>query len=118
MIFSSVDLPHPDGPSRHRISPGATSKLTSRRTCVVSKDLEMWLTWSRGGRITYAAPGAGRRWQNVEWHTTRLSLFGRVLSKLTYVAHPDAFDDHDANGADEHQDGAHRQCLTVVKRTG
>ena len=49
---SSVDLPHPEGPTRTRNSPSATSRSTACSTCVVPNALST-------ARISIAAMGSG-----------------------------------------------------------
>src|SRR5689334_21434879 len=46
IIFSVVDLPHPDGPTRQTTSPGATSRSSSC-TATVPSEYRLPTPWSR-----------------------------------------------------------------------
>src|SRR6187455_3132550 len=50
---SSVDLPHPDGPTKTTNSPSGTSRLASRITSTASKAFERPFSWrlAMGSRV-------------------------------------------------------------------
>jgi len=44
MMFNSVDLPQPEGPTNTKNSPCSKSMSMSRKTCAPPNDLLTWLT--------------------------------------------------------------------------